>query len=45
MKIAMLRVPEAILNSGFSAKMLLQVHDELVLECPEGEDCNRQQSW
>jgi len=37
MKIAMLRVPEAILNSGFSAKMLLQVHDELVLECPEGE--------
>jgi DNA polymerase-1 len=37
MKIAMLRVPEAIQSSGLSAKMLLQVHDELVLECPKGE--------
>jgi DNA polymerase-1 len=37
MKIAMLRVPDAIRQAGLSAKMLLQVHDELVLECPEGE--------
>jgi len=37
MKIAMLRVPLAVRESGLSAKMLLQVHDELVLECPDGE--------
>lgn len=37
MKIAMLRVPDALLNAGLSGKMLLQVHDELVLECPEEE--------
>ena len=35
MKIAMLRVPGALLNAGFPARMLLQVHDELVLECPK----------
>ncbi len=34
MKIAMLRVPGALKQAGVSAKMLLQVHDELVLECP-----------
>ena len=34
MKIAMLRVPGALKQAGLSAKMLLQVHDELVLECP-----------
>lgn len=34
MKIAMLRVPKALKQAGLSAKMLLQVHDELVLECP-----------
>ncbi|MBE0410552.1 MAG: DNA polymerase I [Anaerolineales bacterium] len=34
MKIAMLRVPPALHEAGLSAKMLLQVHDELVLECP-----------
>jgi DNA polymerase-1 len=33
MKIAMLRVPGALKKAGFSARMLLQVHDELVLEC------------
>jgi DNA polymerase-1 len=37
MKIAMLRVPQALKESGLSAKMLLQVHDELVLECPDEE--------
>jgi DNA polymerase-1 len=37
MKIAMLRVPQALEQSGLSAKMLLQVHDELVLECPDEE--------
>ena len=34
MKIAMLRVPGSLKQAGLSAKMLLQVHDELVLECP-----------
>ena len=37
MKIAMLRVPTALKQAGLSARMLLQVHDELVLECPEAE--------
>lgn len=37
MKIAMLRVPPALSAAGLSAKMLLQVHDELVLECPDEE--------
>jgi DNA polymerase-1 len=37
MKVAMLRVPQALQAAGLSAKMLLQVHDELVLECPTGE--------
>jgi DNA polymerase-1 len=37
MKIAMLRVPGALSEAGLSGKMLLQVHDELVLECPVEE--------
>lgn len=37
MKIAMLRVPEAIRKAGLKGEMLLQVHDELVLECPQDE--------
>jgi len=37
MKIAMLRVPPALKQAGLSAQMLLQVHDELVLECPAEE--------
>lgn len=37
MKIAMLRVPAALAEAGLSGRMLLQVHDELVLECPPGE--------
>ncbi len=34
MKIAMLRVPAALEKAGLDAWMILQVHDELVLECP-----------
>jgi DNA polymerase-1 len=34
MKIAMIRMPEAIARSGLDAPMILQVHDELVFECP-----------
>jgi DNA polymerase I len=37
MKIAMLKIPPALKSAGLKAKMLLQVHDELVLECPEKE--------
>ena len=34
MKVAMLRVPLALERAGLPVKILLQVHDELVLECP-----------
>ena len=36
-KIAMIRVPKALEKAGLAAKMLLQVHDELVFEVPEAE--------
>ena len=36
-KLAMLNLPDRLANAGLSARMLLQVHDELMLECPEGE--------
>ena len=37
MKIAMLQVHQALADENLSAMMLLQVHDEIVLECPVGE--------
>ena len=37
MKIAMLKIPPALKNANLNAKMLLQVHDELVLECPKDQ--------
>ncbi|MEU4421596.1 DNA polymerase I [Actinoplanes sp. NPDC024001] len=36
-KIAMLRVDEALKSSGLSSRMLLQVHDELVFDVAPGE--------
>ncbi|MFM2149752.1 MAG: polymerase [Pseudomonadota bacterium] len=36
-KRAMVRVPAALKDAGLRARMLLQVHDELVLEVPEAE--------
>ena len=36
-KRAMIRMPEALASAGLKARMLLQVHDELVFECPEEE--------
>ncbi len=36
-KRAMVRVPRALAEAGLRARMLLQVHDELVLEAPETE--------
>jgi DNA polymerase I len=37
MKIAMLRLPQALKAAGLPVQMLLQVHDELVLECTPEE--------
>ncbi|MEW6085683.1 MAG: DNA polymerase I [Chloroflexota bacterium] len=37
MKIAMLNIPPALKKAKLNGKMLLQVHDELVLECPKDE--------
>jgi DNA polymerase-1 len=36
-KRAMIRVPPALAEAGLKARMLLQVHDELVFEVPEAE--------
>ncbi len=36
-KIAMLQLPEALKKAGLKARMLLQVHDELMLEVPQTE--------
>jgi DNA polymerase-1 len=33
----MVRLPPALKEAGLGARMLLQVHDELVLEVPENE--------
>ena len=37
MKIAMMRIPSALAAAGLHSRMLLQVHDELVLESPTNE--------
>ncbi|GAB4485090.1 MAG: DNA polymerase I [Anaerolineales bacterium] len=37
MKLAMLKLPPALQAAGLKARMLLQVHDELVIECPQNE--------
>jgi DNA polymerase I len=37
MKIAMLKIPPALQTAGLQGRMLLQVHDEIVLECPRAE--------
>lgn len=37
MKIAMAKMPAALKDAGLNAKMLLQVHDELVFEVPAAE--------
>lgn len=37
MKIAMIQIPPALVKAGLHGRMLLQVHDELVLECPQPE--------
>ena len=34
---AMVRMPQALRDAGLTARMLLQVHDELIFEAPEAE--------
>jgi DNA polymerase-1 len=36
-KTAMLKVDQALMSAASPAKLLLQVHDELILECPKAE--------
>jgi DNA polymerase-1 len=36
-KVAMIRIAENFRNGGWKAKMILQIHDELVFEVPEDE--------
>ncbi len=36
-KIAMIRLPQALTEQKLKADMLIQVHDELVLECPQSD--------
>jgi len=37
MKLAMIRVDEALRREGLKGRLVLQVHDELIVECPEAE--------
>jgi DNA polymerase-1 len=37
MKLAMIKIPKALKAQGLKAKMLLQVHDELIFDVPEAE--------
>ena len=36
-KIAMINIEKALKNGGYNAKLVLQVHDELVIDCPSEE--------
>lgn len=36
-KLAMIRVRERMKKEGLAARLVLQVHDELIVECPETE--------
>ena len=36
-KLAMIKVDRRLRSEGLEARLVLQVHDELIVECPEGE--------
>ena len=36
-KLAMVRVSEKLREGGYQSRLILQVHDELVVECPREE--------
>ncbi len=40
LRLAMIRIDKKIRESEIRAKLLIQVHDELLLECPEKEESN-----
>ena len=37
MKLAMIKVPLEMKKAGLKGRMILQVHDELVVDCPKAE--------
>ena len=37
MKIAMLRVDEQIAKKGLQSKVVMQIHDEIIVDCPLDE--------
>ena len=43
-KIAMVRVRDRLLRDGLQSRLILQVHDELILEAPKDEQGNRHAS-
>jgi DNA polymerase-1 len=36
-KVAMIRIDRRLVEGGFRARMLVQIHDELLFECPPEE--------
>ena len=36
-KLAMLKVHKALKDGGYKAKLIMQVHDELIIDCPYDE--------
>ena len=45
MKLAMIRCDAALRDAGVRSRLLLQVHDELVLECPGGRGRRTPSGW
>ena len=37
-KIAMVNIYDALKNNGYKAKLIMQVHDELIIDCPKSEE-------
>ena len=37
-KIAMVNIYDALCRGGFKAKLIMQVHDELIIDCPKTEE-------
>lgn len=37
-KIAMVNIYDALIKGGYKAKLIMQVHDELIIDCPKSEE-------
>ena len=37
-KVAMVAIQEELTKNAMKSKMILQIHDELIFECPQGEE-------